>query len=369
MSDIKFNCPHCQQRLSIPDVALGRTIPCPICKGHIGLPAKRTPPPQSAAAQAATADQTTIATQTTASAQTTPATPTAATTQTTAAARTADKPPAASTAGSQTQQNVDIKFACPTCAVHIVITERAAGKEITCQRCGSRIFVPGGAPTLAAASQPSPPLMPSQATIPELIEELRNGNEQVWRALLQKGESVIPLLIEAFNENAITEPDTNRGADHIVKLLARCGAVCVQPLIAKLGKSRHAYYALGKIANEEALNALSRELTSVNWHRVEIACKALGLVENPNVQKYVSSIEAVRKSTRVGEVFSAASASLAAIQARFPKAPVSDTSLPPAKVIHGTAPLKVTAAIAPPLTNHRKTGGGFASHQKLSVFG
>ena len=413
MSDIKFNCPHCQQRLAIPDVALGRTIPCPICKGHIGLPAKRTPSTQSGASQTAstttqaavqtaaapqTASTTTQAAVQTASAPQTASTttqtavqaaaapqtvaaPQTANTPTQAAAQTATTPqtatptvdmtPATRTATPQPQQNVDIKFACPTCAVHIVITERAAGKEITCQRCGSRVLVPPvGTPASAAASQPPPPpAVPSNATIPELIEKLRNGDEQVGKLLLQKGEAIIPLLIEGFNEHAITEPDTNRGADHIVKLLARCGAVCVQPLIARLGKSRHAYYALGKIANEDAINALARELTSVNWHRVEIACKALGLVENPNVQKIVSNIEIVRKSTRVGEVFTAASAAIAAIQARFPKAPVSGTTLQPAKVVHGATPLKAPTVKTPALTSHQKAGAPFTAHQKIASLG
>jgi uncharacterized protein (DUF983 family)/DNA-directed RNA polymerase subunit RPC12/RpoP len=53
MSDLKFNCPHCQQSLEAPEELLGQTINCPSCNGRIQLPspqprqpAKPLPPPQ-----------------------------------------------------------------------------------------------------------------------------------------------------------------------------------------------------------------------------------------------------------------------------------------------------------------------------------
>lgn len=312
MSDIKFNCPHCQQRLSVPEAALGRTIACPACTGRIGLPAKKTPPPE----------------------QPVPPPP--------------DEPQAQEPV-TRLQTGGDIKFACPACLVNIAIAERAAGRQITCQRCGAQILVPGGTPASAPAPspavQPSAPPEPTPENIAQLIEKLRDGDAQAGGLLIRMGEAVIPELIEGFRENRLEDPDTNRGADHIVKLLAKCGAICVQPLIAKLGKSRHAYYALGKIGTEDAVNALARELTSVNWRRVEVACKALGLVETQHVLKIIGQIESVRKTTRIGEVFSASGTALAAIQARFPQAQVAGTALQPAKVLQATAPLKVTAAI------------------------
>ena len=48
MSDLKFDCPHCQQTLEAPEELLGQTIPCPACNGPIELPRPEpapTPPP------------------------------------------------------------------------------------------------------------------------------------------------------------------------------------------------------------------------------------------------------------------------------------------------------------------------------------
>jgi len=38
MSDMKFNCPHCEQPLEVPEEMLGDTIECPSCNGSIQLP-------------------------------------------------------------------------------------------------------------------------------------------------------------------------------------------------------------------------------------------------------------------------------------------------------------------------------------------
>jgi hypothetical protein len=40
MSDLKFNCPHCEQSLEAPDEMLGQTIDCPSCNCQIDLPKK-----------------------------------------------------------------------------------------------------------------------------------------------------------------------------------------------------------------------------------------------------------------------------------------------------------------------------------------
>ena len=287
MSDFKFNCPHCHQRLGVPDAALGQKIPCPLCKGHIRLPA------------------------------TWPAEP--------------DVPRPAG--GLKVIDSVvekqpdDITFSCPRCAVHIVIAARAAGKQVTCRRCGSSILVPAAAPPPPVV-QPAPVVQPVPANAPGsvadrpitvLIAELRCGNVQAGRELILLGETMIPVLVEGLQEKSLDEPDTNRGADHLCDLLVKCGGASVQPLIAKLGKSRHAYLALGRIGNEKAIQALGVELSSVNWRRVELACLALALAENPGVQKFLPQLSALLKSTRSGEVFSAASAALAAIQKHYPK--------------------------------------------------
>ena len=287
MSDLKFNCPHCQQRLGVPEAVMGLTIPCPLCQGRIRLPERPRTEPESAPPTTGLRAIGTIV----------------------------------------TLRKGDIKFSCPLCDVHIVIAGRAAGKQITCQRCGQRITVPGALPTPPAVQPPPPP--PPQPSpvpdkvdarlIPELIDKLRSGDSQAGRALLQVGESVVPALVDGFKEHALDEPDTNRGADYIVNLLVKCGALSVPPLIAKLGKSRHAYLALGRIGNEDAVTALTCELSSVNWRRVEVACIALGLVETPHALKIVDKIEKVLNTTRSGEVYSAAAATIAAIRKRYPK--------------------------------------------------
>ena len=278
MSDLKFNCPHCQQRLGIPEAAMGRTIPCPLCKGHIRLPASEPAEPEP-----------------------------------TRKLRAIGRP--------ATQQKDDIKFSCPACDVHIVIAGRAAGKQITCQRCGVPIVVPGAKPPPPQTVQPEPSPVPEQVDaqrVPELIEKLRGGDEHAGRALISVGESVIPSLVEGLKEYTLEEPDTNRGADYVATLLVKCGAVSVPFLIAKLGKSRHAYFALGRIGNDDAINALVFELSSCNWRRAELASTALGLVKNPSVLKVVDKLSVLLKSTRRGEVYMAAGAAITALQNRFP---------------------------------------------------
>lgn len=42
MSDIKVNCPHCKQRLEVPEEMLGTVAECPSCKGQIQLPSRQS---------------------------------------------------------------------------------------------------------------------------------------------------------------------------------------------------------------------------------------------------------------------------------------------------------------------------------------
>ena len=44
MSDVYFNCPHCEQRFKVLEEYLGQVIECPLCNGSIQLPA---PKPQA----------------------------------------------------------------------------------------------------------------------------------------------------------------------------------------------------------------------------------------------------------------------------------------------------------------------------------
>ena len=315
MSDLKFNCPHCQQRLEVPEAAMGRRILCPLCQGPIRLPERKTPAESAANPQAG---------------------------ELKAISRIVQ------------QQKDDIKFSCPKCDVHIVIAQRAAGKQITCQRCRELILVPVSnsapstpaatlpdpgptpVPALVSASIPTPAPAPVPASIPtpappprnvlakvdrrqiaDFVEKTRSGDRQAGRALLAMGDCVIPALIEGLRENSLEEPDPSKGASYVGDLLAEFGPESVPPLIAKLGKSRQAYLALAKTGEQDAINALVRELASVNWHRVELACTALGLVENPRILASLDMLIKLRNTTRWGEVHYAAGVAITAIQNRF----------------------------------------------------
>ena len=283
MSDIKFNCPHCQQRLGVSETLLGRKIPCPVCGGHIRLPDMPSSPVL------------------------TPAIP-------------VEKPKTLGTTVPIAIKNGDITFFCPQCKTKLVISERAAGKQISCRGCGSPITVPSstmppdpiGRETInLTLNQPGLPL------IGDLIKKIREGDEQAVRLVLMRGASAIPALLEGLEENSLEDPKTNPESDRVAAVLVKFGWQSVPALISKLGKSRRAYFALGRIANEESINALVRELTSVNWRRVEVACIALGLAEDPAALRAVPHLETTRKTTRVGEVFSAAGTALAALQRRY----------------------------------------------------
>jgi len=43
MSDLKFNCPHCDQPLEAPEQMLGQVVPCPSCQGQVQLPEPEPP--------------------------------------------------------------------------------------------------------------------------------------------------------------------------------------------------------------------------------------------------------------------------------------------------------------------------------------
>jgi len=251
------------------------------------------------------------------------------------------------------QKSANIKFACPNCHVNIVVAPRTVGKVVVCQLCGTRVRVPqpekpGSStaaipPSTSSATQPSPPGSPAAS---DLLERVRNGDAQAGRALLMTGESAIQLLADCLTENSLEEPDSTRGAAHIVNLLSKCGGACVSALMAKLGKSRHAYTALAQVGTAEAIQVLVRELASINWRRAAVACKALGHADTPAVAKVVPNIEALRRSTRIGEVYAAACEAIAAIQSRYPSenAPGS-AAAESAKAAGATAPLKAAAPL------------------------
>jgi hypothetical protein len=219
-----------------------------------------------------------------------------------------------------TLSNGDITFFCPNCSCKLVVTERAAGKKIPCRKCHVQVTVP------TAASIPPDPAgrqtvnltfrQDAQASLNDLVKRVREGDAAAAKAILAFGSHAVPIVIEGL-ENSFAEPKENRAADALTDILVKIGSASVKPLISRLGKSRRAYYALGRIGTEEALQALIRELSSVNWQRVEAACVGLGLTENPNAAYVIAHLENTRKTTQVGEVFAAAGSAMVALQRRF----------------------------------------------------
>jgi DNA-directed RNA polymerase subunit RPC12/RpoP len=294
MSTIKFNCPHCQQRLGIADTSLGQKIACPSCGGHVRLPAKPMPSPEPPSP---------------------PLPPTAI---------PVDKPKTFGTTVPVTLANGDFTFFCPSCNAKLIVTERAAGKQIPCRSCSAPVTVPTTAdipPDPAGRQTINLSLRPEeQNSLRDLVGRARNGDTQAAKAILAFGANAVSELLEGL-EKSFEEPKENQGADCIVELLVRIGTASVKPLTAKLGKSRRAYFALGRIGSEEAASALVRELSSVNWRRVEAACIGLGLVETPAARPVLPHLENTRKNTRIGEVYSAAGMAIAALQRRLAATP------------------------------------------------
>lgn len=318
MSTVKFNCPHCQQRLGVAENLLGQKISCPTCKGHIKLPTAPTPPQTEPLSPPATPP--TLEPQVAPAAATPPMSPFQPP-QPLQAAIPVEKPKASfgSTTVPVTLSNGDITFFCPNCSCKLIVTERAAGKQIACRKCSVPVTVPGkvippdpvGRQTVNLTFRPD-----TQASLNDLVKRVREGETAVAKAVLAFGPNAVPTLIEEL-ESSFDEPKENRAADCLADILVKIGVASVKPLISKLGKSRRAYYALGRIGSEEALDALIRELTSVNWRRVEAACIGLGLTENPNAAYVMAHLENTRKTTRVGEVFAAAGSAMTALQRRL----------------------------------------------------
>ncbi len=318
MSTVKFNCPHCQQRLGVPDTLLGQKFSCPTCKGHIKLPEAPTLTQEAKnnphAAPPTLEPQTVPAAVKPPQVSFQPPPPPQA-------AIPVEKPKSnfGSTTVPVTLSNGDITFFCPNCSCKLIVTERASGKQIACRKCGTPVTVPGkvippdpaGRLTVNLTFRQDP-----QVSLSDLVKRVRAGDTTAAKAIQAFGVNAIPVLIEEL-ENSFEEPKENRAADCMADILVKIGAASVKPLISKLGKSRRAYYALGRIGTEEALSALIRELTSVNWRRVEAACIGLGLTENPSAAYVITNLENTRKTTRVGEVYAAAGSAMTALQRRL----------------------------------------------------
>lgn len=282
MNELKFNCPHCHQRLEVPANALGRTIACPICKGRIRLPERKQESGNGAPA---------LATLLNAAGGNTPA------------------------------RSGEIKFECPTCKMHYVMDAHGAGRKFKCTDCGSLILVPQPSnQTIMVSTLVATQNCATTGPIPtasDWVAKCVAGDEQAAKRLMEMGPATLSQLIAALKEERLEEPNTSRGADLITDVLVSFGAVSVRSLIARLSRSRHAYLALGRIGTDDAVKALVGELTSCNWRRAEVACVALGLADKPPVLNYLDRLANLSKTTQSGEVLLAAQTALNAIQARF----------------------------------------------------
>jgi hypothetical protein len=201
--------------------------------------------------------------------------------------------------------------------------------QIRCQHCGTKIT----APTLAATTiqVPTPAmtaLLGDQRAVTDLIEQLYRGDAQASDALFARGLPIMSALVNSLREESLETPNLTKGADDVTDILVRFGPPCVALLLTRLGKSRHAYLALGRIGSEQAVNGLLRELSSCNWRRAELACTALGLVEKPCGAKAIAPIGALRSSTRSGEVFLASTNALVALQSRFSPPAAGNSAVP-----------------------------------------
>jgi len=321
MRTAKFNCPHCQQRLGVAENLLGHKIACPICKGHIKLP-EAPPSPPAAEEQSSPVPPPSAPQQPAQMTPLPPLTPAFQPPEPPPAAIPVEKPQSSfgSTTVPVTLSNGDITFFCPNCSCKLVVTERAAGKKIPCRKCHVQVTVPDAAPIPPdPAGRQTVNLtfrQDTQASLSDLVKRICEGDAAAAKAILAFGSQAVPIVVEGL-ENSFAEPKENRAAHALTDILVKIGAASVKPLISRLGKSRHAYYALGRIGTEEALQALIRELTSVNWQRVEAACVGLGLTENPSAAYVISYLENTRKTTQVGEVFTAAGSAIIALQRRL----------------------------------------------------
>lgn len=81
--------------------------------------------------------------------------------------------------------------------------------------------------------------------------------------------------------------------DQALEEIAALGQKAVPILLKHLGKSKYVAYTLGKIATEDALNALGKELHAPDWRRAEAAAQGLGASGTPSA---IPILEAARGS-------------------------------------------------------------------------
>ena len=113
---MKFQCPHCNQELTVEAGSAGQVVQCPVCQKSMTIPAEQPAPAAGPAAAGAVA-------------------------------------PAATTTAAGGRQKVvfsrkksegtsHMKFECPHCKQHLSVPPAADGMMVQCPSCNTRIKVP-----------------------------------------------------------------------------------------------------------------------------------------------------------------------------------------------------------------------------------
>jgi HEAT repeat protein len=149
----------------------------------------------------------------------------------------------------------------------------------------------------------------------DLVKRVREGDMAAAKLYWPLARTPCPLSLKNLKILSTNPKRTERQTAWLI-FLSKSGGQC-QTAHQQTRQEPPRLLCVGRIGSEEALEALIRELTSVNWRRVEAACIGLGLTENPNAAYVIAHLENTRKTTRVGEVFAAAGSAMTALQRRL----------------------------------------------------
>jgi hypothetical protein len=148
-----------------------------------------------------------------------------------------------------------------------------------------------------------------------LIKKFRAGSGKGSEADSELAERVRFLAEFGFERHLLLASQEKPYEDALANVVAQ-GPAAVPLLIAQLGRSRYVALALGTISTNEALRALSEELRSNEWLRVEAAAQGLGLSDNPNAVTLLETARGTASAQTIAEVSSAITKALAQIELR-----------------------------------------------------
>ncbi len=147
MSEMVFNCPHCEAAVSVDPQYAGQTVACPHCQGGIIVPA--APEPEAAAALPVEtpaeppAEEPVVAPT---DAPTEPPVESPAETPAKTPAETPVEPPVDAPAEDPPGDPVPalegealIEFPCPSCGAELEIPESAIGEPVACPDCRTEV--------------------------------------------------------------------------------------------------------------------------------------------------------------------------------------------------------------------------------------